>query len=98
VCSAESGTVGVVVEDDGGGIDVEGLRERAVAVGHAPAGDHDVERVFASGVSTSKYRDELSGRGVGLIAARKDLASVGYRIDVATEKGLWTRFAVREGA
>jgi HPt (histidine-containing phosphotransfer) domain-containing protein/PAS domain-containing protein len=97
VCSTEGGTVGVVVEDDGAGIDVEGLRERALAVGNAPPTD-DVDLVFASGVSTSKYRDELSGRGVGLIAARKDLASVGYRIDVATEKGCWTRFAVREGA
>jgi chemotaxis protein histidine kinase CheA len=99
VCSTDKGHVGVVVEDDGAGIDVEGLRERALAGGgRAPEVDRDVDLVFAAGVSTSKYRDELSGRGVGLIAARKELATVGYRIEVASERGRWTRFAVREGA
>jgi chemotaxis protein histidine kinase CheA len=98
VCSAEGDRVGVVVEDDGAGIDVEALRERALAVGHGEDVDRDLDLVFASGVSTSKYRDELSGRGVGLIAARRELATVGYRIDVATERGRWTRFAVRDDA
>jgi chemotaxis protein histidine kinase CheA len=71
--SAEGARVRLKIEDDGGGIDIERVREHAVQVGLIDAaaapgmGKADALRLlFAPGFSTRKSVSEISGRGVGL--------------------------------
>jgi PAS domain S-box-containing protein len=86
----EDGPV-IVVEDDGGGIDLEAVRARAEALGL----DGDpTELVFHSGLSTRATSDGLAGRGVGLDAVRSYLRDAHYRVTVVSEPGRGTKFTM----
>jgi len=83
----------IVVEDDGGGLDQRRIAERARLLGL----DESVaasELVFSSGLSTADAGGDLAGRGVGLSAARAELADVGYSIEVESGDGEFTRFVI----
>src|SRR5262249_25254685 len=85
--------VELVVADDGGGIDVDALRERE---GNPSLSDEDaIELIFHPGVSTASQVTDLSGRGVGLDVVRDALTSVRGRIEVKTELGTGTEFHIR---
>lgn len=87
----------ILVEDDGRGLDYEGIRDRATELGVdvSGRGRHSLtELVFVAGLSTVPGAGTLAGRGVGLGAVRDDLARVGYRIDVTSEPGQYTRFTL----
>lgn len=87
----------IVVEDDGRGLDYEGIRDRAKELGVDVSGRNHhslTELVFVAGLTTVPGAGSLAGRGVGLGAVRDDLARVGYKIDVASEPGKYTRFTI----
>jgi two-component system, chemotaxis family, sensor kinase CheA len=87
----------VTVTDDGRGIDVAGVRERASASG-ADLGDvadeEAVYAIFRSGLSTARSVTELSGRGVGLDVVRASLEAVRGRVQVRSEPGAGTEFRI----
>lgn len=96
------GSVIVEVEDDGGGLPLEAIRDKALrlrlleperAAGLGPR--ELAELIFLPGLSTSPIVTELSGRGVGLDAVRKAVVE-GLRggIAVETEAGRGTRFSL----
>ncbi|HKO52434.1 MAG TPA: response regulator [Polyangiaceae bacterium] len=94
-------SVTFAVEDDGRGIDPDAVREKAVARGllsverAGRASDAEVlELLFEHGFSTRDRVDKLSGRGVGLDVVRRKLASLGGRVEISSELGRGTRFAV----
>ena len=68
----------IVVEDDGQGLSEERIVERAKELGVYTAGVDPASLVFHPGLSTLGEKTELAGLGVGLAAARADLASAGY--------------------
>lgn len=76
----------LTLTDDGAGLDLEGLRRRAVAAGLHPAdapftrGDA-VRCALAPGISTATQVDEWAGRGIGLDAVRSELLALGGRIE-----------------
>jgi two-component system chemotaxis sensor kinase CheA len=80
----------VTVEDDGQGLNVEGIVGAAPATEGIPA----TERVFLPGVSTRQSPDALAGRGVGLDAVRSELARVRYDASLAFSPGHWTRVTI----
>ena len=85
----------VTVADDGRGIDLERVRERAREAGDGleGAGDGDaIYAIFRSGLSTAPEVSEVSGRGVGLDVVRTSLASVRGRVEVRSEPGAGTEF------
>jgi HAMP domain-containing protein/HPt (histidine-containing phosphotransfer) domain-containing protein len=82
----------ITVEDDGAGLDLRRLEERAVALGAQGSG---ADLVFTPGLSTLDTASLLAGRGVGLSAVRADLAAIGYAITVTFETGKYTRFVIR---
>lgn len=91
--------VEMTVEDDGRGIDLEGLRRTAVAnrilsaEAAAAATDTDMtELLFAPGFTTRREVSETSGRGVGLDAVRDRARSIGGTITVSSRLGLGTVF------
>ena len=87
----------ITVTDDGAGIDVAQVRERAARLGHDPSGLSDEEAlylVFRSGLSTASFVSDISGRGVGLDVVRANVEAVRGRIEIHTEPGVGTEFRV----
>lgn len=86
--------VEVWVEDDGRGLDLAALCERARGLG-LPEPETDAERaalVFVPGLSTAEQVDAAAGRGVGLDVAKTDVERLQGRVEVHTEPGRGTRF------
>jgi two-component system chemotaxis sensor kinase CheA len=99
--SAEGPRVRLIISDDGGGVDVEGVIRQAVKVGlvdpvTAPTlGKADAFRLlFSPGFSTRKNVSEISGRGVGLDVVATVVNRVGGEILLDSEPGQGTRFTV----
>jgi two-component system, chemotaxis family, sensor kinase CheA len=85
----------VTVTDDGRGIDLERVRQRAGEAGDTLAGVGDDEAIYAifrSGLSTAATVSEVSGRGVGLDVVRTSLAAVRGRVEVQSEPGVGSEF------
>jgi two-component system chemotaxis sensor kinase CheA len=88
--------VAISVSDDGRGIDLEGVRARAVERGLV-ARDAELSRkelfelLFAPGFSTRAEVTETSGRGVGLDVVRANVSALGGLVDVDSTLGAGTR-------
>lgn len=85
----------IVVEDDGQGMDLAQITERAVAIGHDPSVASVQELAFLPGLSTARRPGDLAGRGVGLYAVRAELTGVGYVVEVFSRPGEYTKFVLR---
>lgn len=84
----------MTLQDDGGGIDVERLVERAREAG-AVIPEDPLELIFADGLSVREETTEVSGRGLGMAAVRAAVQSVGGELTVTTSIGVGTSFHVR---
>lgn len=91
--------VRVVVEDDGGGLDLAAIRAAAVRSGQLGAEaaarlpDAEAARwVFAPGLSTARVVTTVSGRGVGLDAVADAMTRMRGAVEVKSEPGAGTRF------
>ncbi len=90
-----AGSVEIVVEDDGGGVDAEAIASKAKELGLPPSAGNALDVMFAAGLSTAEAGATLAGRGVGLGAARSDLQRAGYTLLAESERGRFTRFTMR---
>ena len=98
----EGNSVVIEVKDDGRGISLEKLREKAIAEGFiSPAeaetmGEEEtLNLIFTSGFSTAARVSSVSGRGVGLDAVRTKIESLNGSIDLETELGVGTVFRIK---
>jgi two-component system, chemotaxis family, sensor kinase CheA len=98
---ADGPKVRLVIADDGGGIDVARVIQKAVDAGlvdrNAAAGmgrKEALRLLFAPGFSTRKKVSETSGRGVGLDVVANAVARVGGEVFVETEPRHGTTFTV----
>ena len=89
------------VSDDGRGIDVEAVRQRAIEKGLLDAavavatGEREILRtLFAAGFSTREQVSEVSGRGIGLNVVLDVVENVGGKVEVRTERGRGTTFDI----
>ena len=95
----EGNEVVLTLRDDGGGIDLNRVRAKAVDLGLLSA-DEDAspakltELIFNAGLSTAAEVTQVSGRGVGMDVVRNEIASLGGRIEVETKPGQGTTFTV----
>ncbi|MCX7799403.1 MAG: chemotaxis protein CheA [Fimbriimonadales bacterium] len=90
------------IEDDGRGIDVARVRQKAIENGLVSAEaaerltDKDtLQFIFASGLSTAQQVSEVSGRGVGMDIVRSNIQKLGGIIDVESTPGRGTKFSLR---
>lgn len=93
--------VQIVVEDDGGGIDEDRIREVAVERGLATAeAVRELSRrelmnlIFVPGFSTARQVTSLSGRGVGLDVVKNNIANLSGIIELHSARGKGTRFEI----
>ena len=96
----EGNEVVFTVSDDGGGINLNRLRKKAVEHGLVAPGatisDEDAMLlIFNAGISTAAEVTEISGRGVGMDVVRNEIISLGGQISVHSERTKGTRFTVR---
>ncbi len=92
----EGNDIVVEIGDDGRGVDWARLKSRAEDLGHPAATREDlVAALFADGLSTRDEVDEISGRGVGLAAARAAIEALGGRVEVESRPSEGARFIFR---
>lgn len=89
----------IQVSDDGQGIDMDKVVQKAVDRGLVKSSEIEnltksqiIDFLFMSGFSTSEQVTEISGRGVGLDVVKNKVEELGGSIDVITEKGKGTTF------
>ncbi|MGO9636754.1 MAG: chemotaxis protein CheA [Terracidiphilus sp.] len=90
----------IAVSDDGGGINAEAVRNRAIERGLVAAGAELTESeifalLFQPGFSTAKQVTDVSGRGVGMDVVRQRVDSLRGSIDVASKPGEGTSVTLR---
>lgn len=86
----------ICVSDDGGGLDLEAVRQslarrRGIEVGSLTEEDLK-EAIFNVGVSTSPIITDISGRGVGLDVVRRNVEALHGRVDVESRPNRGTTF------
>jgi len=93
----EGGSVIIEVSDDGKGIDVEKVREKALEKGlytreelSRMTEEEILQIVFQPGFSTKDRATELSGRGVGMDVVASTVREFGGEVSLQTQKSLGT--------
>jgi two-component system chemotaxis sensor kinase CheA len=91
----------IEVEDDGGGMNAQQLRETAVSRGLLSADvSQELTRqemlnlVFLPGLSTRSEITDLSGRGVGMDVVKTNILRLGGMISIESEQGIGTKITV----
>jgi chemosensory pili system protein ChpA (sensor histidine kinase/response regulator) len=85
--------------DDGQGLDLPGIRDKACALGLLP-GDSNAsaadiaELIFHPGFSTAGEVTELAGRGIGMDVVRSEAAALGGRVLLHSEPGKGAAFTI----
>jgi two-component system chemotaxis sensor kinase CheA len=97
----EGSNIYIEVEDDGNGLNIEGIKNKALEngivtpaqlVGMPPQEIYDF--IFAPGFSTKKEISSVSGRGVGMDVVKTELVKMRGRIDISTKVGEGTKFTI----
>ncbi len=90
----EGGQVVIEISDDGGGVDVERVKRKAVSSGlitqeqAARMGEREAcMLIFAPGLSTAAAVTNVSGRGVGMDVVRSNIEKTGGQIDLQNKFG-----------
>jgi two-component system chemotaxis sensor kinase CheA len=98
----EGGRVNIEISDDGAGLNVERIRERAVERGviSAEQAARLTEReifnlIFLPGFSTAQKVTNVSGRGVGMDVVKTNVEKIGGTVDVQSTAGRGTTVRVK---
>ncbi len=97
--SHQGASVGITIEDDGGGLDSEYIRAKAVDKGliapDAVLSEKEIYNlIFAPGFSTSKAVTSISGRGVGMDIVKRAIDFLRGTIRVTSRKGKGTTISL----
>jgi two-component system, chemotaxis family, sensor kinase CheA len=96
----EGNMIVIDIGDDGGGIDVEAVKTKAIERGIISPNKLLTEPeafnlIFEPGFSTSKEITAISGRGVGLDVVRKSIDKLNGTVTVTSEHGKGTKFTIK---
>jgi len=88
------------IEDDGAGMNVAAIREKAVEKGLLEPGSDITENdviqfVLQTGFSTASEITQISGRGVGLDVVNSEVKQLGGALHIESNRGKGTRFTIR---
>lgn len=98
----DGNNVVIEVGDDGNGIDVEAVKNKAIEKGTITPEQGDtmsdkeiIDLLFKPSFSTAKVVSDVSGRGVGLDVVKTKIESLGGAIEVKTVLGEGSTFSIR---
>ncbi|RKY78183.1 chemotaxis protein CheA [candidate division KSB1 bacterium] len=100
--SQEGNHIIIMIKDDGGGIDIEKVKKKAlekkIATEAQIKGMSDtdaIQLIFEPGFSTADQVSDLSGRGVGMDVVRNNIRNLNGIIDVQSEYGKGSTFILK---
>ncbi|HBN27696.1 MAG TPA: chemotaxis protein CheA [Clostridiaceae bacterium] len=88
----------IKVEDDGRGLNVEKIKQKAEKSGIDTSGmsEQDIKNlIFMQGFSTSEKVTDISGRGVGMDVVKTKISAIGGTIELLSEEGKGTSVIIR---
>lgn len=96
----QSGNIVIEIKDDGGGLNTDRIRNKAIERGLISATDtlsdaevHDL--IFEPGFSTAETISDVSGRGVGMDVVKRNITELNGTVEVESELGLGSVFKIR---
>lgn len=92
--------ININIEDDGAGLDIEKIQNKAIEKGIIKPGEKLSKReiselIFHAGISTSENITSVSGRGVGMDVVKRKIAELRGEIVIDTEKDKGTSFLLK---
>jgi two-component system chemotaxis sensor kinase CheA len=98
----EGGHVIICVEDDGGGIALDKVRDKAVrqglvaeAAAQKMSDKELISLLFLPGFSTAEKVSAVSGRGVGMDVVKTQIERIGGTVDLSMRAGLGTTIRIK---
>jgi chemosensory pili system protein ChpA (sensor histidine kinase/response regulator) len=92
----------LIISDDGRGLDVEHIKQKAVENGIAKrkfvnklTDEEAFDLIFQAGLSTASQINEVSGRGVGMEIVKTAIERKQGKIKIKSEKNVGTTFTLR---
>lgn len=87
----QGGNILIEVRDDGAGMDRDRLlakaRENGLNVSETMSDEEVFQLIFAPGFSTAKEVTDVSGRGVGMDVVKRNIQSMGGRVEIQSKLG-----------
>jgi two-component system chemotaxis sensor kinase CheA len=94
----QGGNIVISISDDGSGLNRERIldkaRENNIPIGENPKDEEVWQLIFAPGFSTAAAVTDVSGRGVGMDVVRRNVQSLGGRIDIESRAGQGSTFTI----
>ena len=95
----QGGNIVIEVGDDGAGLPRNKIlakaRERGLQVSDQMTDQEVFHLIFEAGFSTADQVTDVSGRGVGMDVVRRNIQSMGGRVEIDSMLGVGTRMTVR---
>ncbi len=98
----EGGHIHIVIADDGKGLNMARIREKAINNGLATESDletmteHQIQQmIFAAGFSTAAAVTSVSGRGVGMDVVKTNIDKIGGTVELKSVEGKGTTFLIK---
>lgn len=98
----DGNTVVIEVSDDGAGINIPRVRDKAISKGIITAEqardmeDKNIaELIFDAGFSTADKISDISGRGVGLDVVKTKIEALGGNVEIETQENSGSSFVIR---
>jgi two-component system chemotaxis sensor kinase CheA len=95
----QGGNIVIEVGDDGAGLPRNKIlakaRERGFPVSDQMTDQEVFHLIFEAGFSTAEQVTDVSGRGVGMDVVRRNIQSMGGRVEIESMLGVGTRMTVR---
>lgn len=98
----EGGHIIIEISDDGRGLNIRKIKEKALSNGLATEADLDqlseqqiAQFIFRAGFSTAEKVTSVSGRGVGMDVVRTNIEKIGGTIELKTVQGKGTSFIIK---
>ncbi|MBI5625835.1 MAG: chemotaxis protein CheW [Nitrosomonadales bacterium] len=95
----QGGNIVIEVSDDGAGLNREWIlataRKKGMQVSDGMSDNEVWQLIYAPGFSTATIVSDVSGRGVGMDVVKKNIESIGGRVEVVSHFGLGCTITVR---
>ncbi len=95
----KGGNVLISVHDDGGGLNRQKImakaRERGIEISETAPDSEVWQLIMAPGFSTAEQVTDVSGRGVGMDVVRRNIESMGGKIDITSSTGQGSGIHIR---
>jgi two-component system, chemotaxis family, sensor kinase CheA len=98
----EGGHIIIEIADDGKGLDIDKIKQKAVATGIASESDlatmseQQIQQfIFKAGFSTATKVTSVSGRGVGMDVVRTNIEKIGGTVEMKSQSGKGSTFIIK---